>query len=238
MLQRIIDWTTADWALKLTALALAFLLWTTVRAETPNQTPLEGVEVRIVNNTADWVVVDGPNPRTVRVVFRGPTRELLRFVTQRPDIVVPIDEVTDSLDIRSLRPGWVRLPPGTPSVDVVSITPEMVRLTFDRVVTRLLPVAARFEGSLPMGFELMAAPEIDPPVVRASGAGRNLARVDSLRLPVINLRDLRGVDTLELTLDTTGTGLIISPRTVRVIMPVRPILTDTVSPIGSPRPRG
>jgi YbbR domain-containing protein len=232
--QQAIDWMTADWALKVTALALAFLLWTTVRAETPNQWALDEIEVRIVNNTADWVVADAPNPASVRVVFRGPTRELLRFVTQRPDIVVPIDEVNDSVEVLALRRSWVRLPSGTPSIDVVSISPEMVRLSFDRVATRLLPVAVRFQGALPSGFELLHEPDIEPTVVRASGAGRNLARIDSLRLPPIDMRDRRGIDTLELTIDTTGTGLIISPRTIRVVVPARPILADTVRSFGRP----
>jgi hypothetical protein len=30
---------------------------------------------------------------------------------------------------------------------------------------------------------------------------------------------------LDITIDTTGTGLILSPRTVRVIVPSRPVLT-------------
>lgn len=237
MLQRIIDWTAADWALKLTALALAFLLWTTVRAETPGQWAAEDVEVRVMNTDADWVVADPPEPRMVRVVFRGPYRELLRTVSQRPDILVPIDEVNDSTEVITLRRNWVRLPPGTPSIDVVSISPEMVRLSFDRVATRLVPVAARLDGRLPQGYEFTGEPIVDPNVVRASGAGRNLAMIDSLRLPVIDVRDLRGPDTLELSIDTAGTGLVISPRTVRVIVPVRPILTDTVTPIGPARPR-
>jgi YbbR domain-containing protein len=228
MLERIIAWTTADWALKLTALALAFLLWTTVRAEAPGQWATDDIEVRVVNNDADWVVADAPTPSVVRVVFRGPVRELLRTASQRPDIVVPVDQVNDSVEVLPLRRNWVRLPPGTAGTDVVSITPDMVRVSFDRVATRLMPVVARFEGSLPSGFEMIGPPEVEPSVVRASGAGRNLARVDTLRLPPIDLRDRRGVDTLDLTIDTVGTGLIISPRTVRVIIPVRPILTDTV----------
>jgi hypothetical protein len=71
VLQRIIDWTATDWALKLTALALAFLLWTTVQADAPGQweTPMP---VRIVNNDADWVLAEAPDPSTVRVVMRGP----------------------------------------------------------------------------------------------------------------------------------------------------------------------
>jgi YbbR domain-containing protein len=226
MLQRIIDWTATDWALKLTALALAFLLWTTVRADAPGQWSAEDIEVRVVNNDADWVLTDAPTPRGVRVVFRGPYRELLRAAADRPDIIVPVDDVNDSTEVHVLRQNWIRMPTGTPNVAIVDIQPSTVRLEFDRVATRLLPVAVPMRGDLPPGFELLGPPELDPNVVRASGAGRNLARIDTLRLPAIDLRERRGIDTLEMTIDTAGTGLIISPRTIRVIVPVRPILED------------
>jgi YbbR domain-containing protein len=226
MLQRIIDWTATDWALKLTALALAFLLWTTVRADAPGQWAAEDIEVRVVNNDADWVLTDAPTPRGVRVVFRGPYRELLRAAADRPDIIVPVDDVNDSTEVHVLRQNWIRMPTGTANVAIVDIQPSTVRLEFDRVATRLLPVAVPMRGELPSGFELLGPPELEPNVVRASGAGRNLARIDTLRLPPIDLRERRGIDTLEMTIDTAGTGLIISPRTIRVIVPVRPILDD------------
>jgi YbbR domain-containing protein len=230
MLQRIIDWTVTDWALKLTALALAFLLWTTVRADTPGQWSADDIEIRIVNNDADWVVADAPTPRAVRVVFRGPYRELLRAAADRPDIIVPVDDVNDSTEVHVLRPNWIRMPTGTPNVAIVDIQPSTVRLHFDRVSTRLLPVSAPLTGELPPGFELMRAPELEPNVVRASGAARNLGRLDTLRLAPIDLRDRRGIDTLEMTIDTTGTGVIVSPRTIQVIVPVRPILDDNPAP--------
>jgi YbbR domain-containing protein len=241
MLQRIIDWTATDWALKLTALVLAFLLWTTVQADTPGQWTADDIEVRVVNNDADWVTADPPTPRSVRVVFRGPYRELLRAASERPDIIVSVDQVTDSTEVHVLRPNWVRMPTGTPNTAVVDIQPSTVRLSFDRVATRLLPVTVSLQGEPAPGFELVGLPEVEPSVVRASGAGRNLARIDSLRLPPIDLRDRRSLDTLELTIDTTGTGLIISPRTVRVVVPIRPILADTViagTRTGAPRPGG
>jgi YbbR domain-containing protein len=223
VLQRIIDWTATDWALKLTALALAFLLWTTVRADAPGQWSADDIAIRVVNNDPDWVIAEQPAPRTARVVFRGPYRELLRAASDRPDIIVSVDDVTDSTEVHVLRANWVRMPTGTPNVTIVDIQPGMVRLHFDRVATRLLPVAAPLQGSPPAGFELAGAPELEPNVVRASGARRALARNDSLRLPPIDLRDRRGSDTLELAIDTAGTGLIISPRTIRVVVPVRPI---------------
>jgi YbbR domain-containing protein len=122
-------------------------------------------------------------------------------------------------------------------VGIVDILPSTVRLHFDRVSTRLLPVAVQLTGELPAGFELMRAIELEPNVVRASGAARNLGRVDTFRLPPIDMRDRRGIDTLELTIDTAGTGLIVSPRTIQVVVPVRPILDDN-APAAVPRPGG
>lgn len=237
MLQRVIEWTTTDWALKLIALALAFLLWTTVQADAPGQWTSEDIAVRVQNTDGDWVVAAPANPAEVTVVFRGPTRELLRAASERPTIIVPINSVGDSSEVHVLRPNWVVMPPGTESTQVVDIMPSTVRLEFDRVTTRLLPVAVQLTGEPPAGFELAGEIEIDPPAVRASGAGRNLSSIDSLRLPRIDLREHRGQDTIELTIDTAGTSLIISPRTVRVILPIRPILADTAGAGTEEQPR-
>lgn len=236
MLRRAIEWTTTDWALKLTALALAFLLWTTVRADTPGQWSTD-VPVRVANNDPDWVMAEQPEPTTVRITLRGPYRELLRAVSERPEIVVPVDRVNETNEVRPLYDHWVRLPPGTPGTRVTAVQPPSVRLVWDRIATRLIPLGVHVIGSPADGFELAGAPEIDPSVVRASGAGRNLARIDSLHLPPIDLRNRRTFDTMQVSIDTAGTGIIISPRTVRVIVPVRPILEDAGGAAATPAAR-
>jgi YbbR domain-containing protein len=226
VLRRIIDWTTRDWALKLTALALASLMWVTVRRDAP-ATWHTDVAVRVVNNDGGWVVADTPAPRIVTIRFSGPYRELLRTASAVPEVIVPIQQVDDSVEMHVLRPNWVRMPPGTDLTTILSIQPQAVRVTFDKVATRLIPVAAPTQGDPAAGYELAGAPVVEPSVVRASGAARVLARIDSLRLQPIDLSGRRTADTLELTIDTTGTGLIISPRTVRVLVPVRQAVSDT-----------
>lgn len=226
MLRRVIDWATTDWALKLTALVLAFLMWVTVRADAPGQWNAE-IAVRVDNNDGDWVVAEPPAPRVVTAVFRGPYRELLRTASDLPEVVIPVQQVNDSTEVHVLRPNWVRMPPSTDNTTVVNFQPATVQITFDHVFTRLVPVAAPLSGQLPPGYEIRGGIEIEPIMVRASGAARTLARIDSLRLPPIDLRDRRDYDTLDLTIDTTGTGLIISPRTVRVFLPVYPIMSDS-----------
>jgi YbbR domain-containing protein len=220
VLRRALDWLFNDWALKLTALALAFLLWTNVRAD--EQMQLDGqIDVRVVSTDADWLVADVA-PLTVTAVFRGPYRELLRIASERPQIQLDLDEVSDSTEVHLLRPNLVRMPPGTDRTAITDFNPTSVRITFDRVTTRLIPLAVQLRGQPRVGLRMVGAAEIEPSVVRASGAGRRLSRVDSLRLPIIDLSDRTAHDTVVVTIDTTGTGLIISPRTVRVILPLLP----------------
>ena len=227
MLRRVIDWAVNDWALKVTALVLAFLMWITVRADEPGQWSWD-VPVRVVNSDADWVVAGAPTPAEVTLYLRGPYRQLLRASSDLPEIRVPVQEVHDTVDTYDLRHNYVSLPSGTDEVAIVNIVPSMVRVSFDRVTTRIIPIAAPLLGAPPPGYQLLGDVMVEPSVVRASGAGRALARMDSVRLPPIDLRAVRTYDTLELTIDTTGTGLIVSPRTVRVFVPVGPVTNDAV----------
>lgn len=226
MLRRIIDWATTDWVLKLTALVLAFLMWVTVRADAPSQYDWE-IPVRVVNNDTEWVVSGPPAPAHVTLFLRGPYRELLRVSSNLPEIIVPIQQVNDSSEVHVLRTNWVSLPSGTDRTSVADLRPSTVRIAFDRVSARLIPVAAPLLGVPPPGFELAGDVVIEPIFVRASGGTRAMSRVDSIRLPPIDLSGVRTYDTLDLTIDTTGTGLIISPRTVRVFVPVRSTAADS-----------
>jgi hypothetical protein len=185
MLRSLIEWSTHEWALKVTSLAIAFLLWVTVRAETPDEWEAD-VPVRVVITDADWVVDGSPTPSTVKVTFRGPLRELLRTASELPQVMVPIEEVNDSLEFHELRSNWVSLPPGADNTEVVRFNPTGVRVMFDRVTRRVIPVVARVHGEVPEGYALAGPLRVDPPGVRAIGARRDLAKIDSLRLPAVD----------------------------------------------------
>lgn len=221
MLRRLLARSTNDWALKLTSFALAFLLWSTVRGDEQMQWDADDIAVRVTSTDPEWVVAE-VSPDRVSAVFRGPQRELFRAVSGRPQIILSLGDVSDSVEDHLLRRSLVQMPPGTERTEVADFRPTSIRVVFDRVSTRLIPLAVQLRGQPAAGAQLAGAPVIEPSVVRASGAGRRLSRVDSLRLPVIDLTGRSRTDTLEITIDTTGTGLIISPRTVRIILPLRP----------------
>jgi len=127
---RLRDLLARDWSLKLTALALAVLLWIAVRGGEPVRLTLPDVPVHVALHDAGWVPAAPPAPATVRVTFSGPLRELARLAVDPPRIVVPVDEVRDTVELRPLRPAWVRLDARFRRVRAETLEPAAVRLFF------------------------------------------------------------------------------------------------------------
>jgi YbbR domain-containing protein len=220
---------TENWALKLSALGLAFLLWTVVKAD--NRMAIEDIPIRVVARDADWVLASEPEPPSVAVVFTGPVRELLRVAVEKPGIIIPIDDVNDSTEVHILRTNFVSLSNGLNNTRVEEFRPSTVRLRFDRVTTRLLPLTVRLTGTPVAGFEQAGPPVIEPPSVRVSGATSRLAQMDSILLPPIDIGARTATDTQLVAIDTTGLGIIVSPRQAQVIVPIRRVPPDTLPPL-------
>jgi YbbR domain-containing protein len=213
-----------NWQLKLLALALSFLFWAALRRDQPYTYTVPNVPIQVVNNDPEWVLAGPPDPATASVTFQGTGGDLLQIAAEAPQIMIPVEEVTDSTGLQVLRAGWVQF--GQLPVRVTEIRPTTVRISFDHLGAKLLRLGFELSGAPAAGFELAGPPIIDPPAVRASGGMRRLTRLDSLTLH-LNLDNRSGVDTLEVPIDTSGTGLIVSPQRVRVIVPLRPV-ADTL----------
>lgn len=227
----VVDFFTVNWALKLTALVLAFLLWSVVKADVPERISIDNVRVRVDNRDPDWILIAPPVPQTVTIIVSGPSRELLRLAFDRPEVVVPIadGDVEDSTEVLLLRNGWVRLYGGTDNVRVEDVRPTAVQLTFDRVSTQLRPLTVTFTGSPVPGFEVSGPIHIEPPAVRVSGPSRRVAAIDSIRLPPLDLSGLSTTDTFIVAVDTTGLGVLVSPVQARVIIPVERLGADSLA---------
>jgi hypothetical protein len=233
MLKRLTATFPTNWSLKAIALALSFSLWLSVKWETLAQRTISDVNVRVVVGDNDWLMTEPPAPRSVRVVFSGPWRELAQISAQRTEVVVGIEQVRDTLERISLRPSMVSLPAGLSQTLVDEIFPSNVVLEFDRVLTRLIPVAMPLTASPPAGLELAGPVRLDPPVVRVSGPQRRVQRLDTLRLPALDLSSARFNDTISMAIDTTGLGLLVAPLTIRAIVPLRPAGIDPAPNPGS-----
>jgi YbbR domain-containing protein len=212
---------TNNWQLKLIALAVAFLLWLGIQSGRPYRYRMAHVPVRVINHDPEWVIAGDVVPATVAIDFRGSFRDLMELAKAGVAIEIPVDDVTGGSAVYSLRSSWVNLGSASRSIVIRAIRPDSVHLSFDRIATRLVTVRAVLEGDLPAGLELSGAPVLDPGIVRVSGPARRLARMDTLDLRPIDLGSLRQTETMEVMIDTTGLGVTVSPRRVRVALPVR-----------------
>lgn len=176
-----------------------------------------------------------PDPPTADITFAGPIRQLLRLGANRVSIILPVDEVSDSIGLHLLRATYVQTGESLPDTRVEAIQPGSVRLVFDVITERVVPVAARTVGSPGPGLERAGAVTTQPLVVRARGARSRIARLDSIRLAPIDLASLNGTDTITLAIDTTGLGVSVTPQNVSVIVPLRREPADTTTSGSSPR---
>lgn len=123
---------THNLSLKLASLGLALLLWVAVRADAPARIAIGGVPVEVQVSAPGWTVVEPPAPEAVTVVFSGPAYELIQLTRERPRVVIPVEEVVDTVEARPIRVGWVRVRATLERTRVEDVRPPTVRLLFRR----------------------------------------------------------------------------------------------------------
>lgn len=225
-MRRLLDAITHNWALKLSALVVALLLWSLVRAEEPFQrTEWAPVQVQVAD--PNWQLAEPPQPDSVEVTFSGPFRDLWRVGAARPRVVVPVDNVKDTTELRVLSGNMVRLQDDLGRTRVEALHPNTITLRYEPLETRAVLVRATTTGQLPPGFALETPLRVDPSVVQVRGPAARVRRLDSLDLAPIDLSRIReGVTVLPTMVDTTRVrGLVVSP--VDVSVTVRVVPADT-----------
>jgi YbbR domain-containing protein len=221
---RLLHSVSRNWQLKLTALAVAFLLWLVVQGGKPYRYRMTHVPVRVANGDGEWVMSHSPLPPSVSIDFHGRFRDLLNLSSSGIAVVIPVADVRDTVATYSIQPGWIDFGTTRDDISVGAIRPDTVRVSFDRIATRLVVLQAPLSGDVSAGFTLAGPVIIDPAVVRVSGASRRIAQMDTLRLPAVDISALAAYDTTEIMIDTTGMGVTVSPRRIRVIVPVQKVV--------------
>ncbi len=215
-MSRIPGFLTRNWQFKLSALALAVLLWTVPRFEAQSSRVLEDIPVRVQLNDPEWVLTGEPLPASIRATLSGPTRELFALGVDRPPVVVPVDRVSSPDTAVLLRYSWLRIP-GRDGVVVEDLSPGAVRLTFERISTLPISLAVRLREELPEGLSLAKPPEVTPTVVQALGASSRLEMLDSIFLRPLDLSMVRTSGTFVQMVDTAGLrGVVVSPTQAAV----------------------
>lgn len=205
---------TRNLTLKVSAFAVALLLWFSVQWESPGRHQFQEVPVRVDLSDPSWVLMGAPQPAVVSVSLQGASGDLSR--TGRPSVVIPMDEVTNGDTTVVLQSQWVRVQ-DRPGVGIENIQPASVRLTFEPVERLTVPLAFELTGLLREGLALTGSPLPSIQEVRVSGPRSRLAELDSVYFEPVDLTEIASTGTVTLAVDTTATqGLQVQPPSIQV----------------------
>lgn len=202
--------------LKLAALALAVMLWTAVRVESPVRQNVTNVPVEVELDDSEWAISGDPVPATVEVRVQGTTRDLLRLANDRPRVVIPIENVIGADSSLSIRREWVRFSEGA-GVQVEDVQPGSIRLTFERMQSVTLPFVVTSRGlpasNLALKTVLVAAPQRGT----VTGPGRLLEGQEVIPLESLDLSRISEEGVYAVRIDTLKlSGLRVDPEFVDV----------------------
>lgn len=232
MLKRIVRFFTENWALKLAAVALAILLWLAVRADAPKQAVFRNIPVAVDLRDPDWRLDGEPDPPVLNVTVVGSTPELMELASNPPRIVLPVEQVNDTTETQVVPLRWVQFPPGVNAREarVVALRPDTIRLRYERLALKTLPVKVTTTGDLPNGLALALPIQTSPATVQVRGPARALLGLDSVPLLPVELSGLRSTTNVPTRVDTAGVGgsLRYNPREVNVVLRVVPVITQPV----------
>lgn len=213
-----------NWRLKIMALALAVLLWVTIRLsdESLSRLDIPDVEVRVDQLDPDWLLRSPPSPARVEMTVAGPLGELFRVAMAEPVVVIPLDAVTEDDFVLELNADWVRnVDRG--SVEIEDFNPSSIRLLLERNRVVEIPVSVRLVGRLPDSLALVAEPQANLLFVRVRGPASAVDPLETVFLEPFDLGELTGSGRFDVPLDTVGLGGVsVNPTTATVTVEAAP----------------
>jgi YbbR domain-containing protein len=205
--RRFLRLLTDNWKLKLSAFALAMLLWVTVSADQPTtrwlQIPVE-IQVRDPNHE----LVDGPEPREVRVRFVGTWRDLWEIMVERPPLRLLLSDVAEGPQELVLDLTQVQIPRGR-GVTAVDIRPATVRVNLLQVARVDVPVRLVLQEQLDPELALAEPIQMDPAIVRVSGPAEQIGQIEEVVTRPFSLPGQATEFEFRVPIDTTGMGTLI-----------------------------
>ena len=175
----------AGW--KLLALGLSLVLWVILGHD---QEIAASVSAQVrYKNLADGLDISSGVPETVTLELRGPAQRLQHDNLGTVSVILDFSHVREpgerTFDITA---ATTNLPLG---VTFSRAIPAQIRLEFERLVTREIPIAAQYTGAPPPGYRLERA-EFQPPKLRVSGPESRVTLVTGVETDPIDLTGIVG----------------------------------------------
>jgi len=222
-----------NWRLKITALALAVMLWVTMRLtdDRTDRLTIPGVAVRVEHVHRDWFLRQPPSPAAVRMSVSGPVGDILRAAMSRPAIVIRVDSVSKEDTVLTLTHDWVTNIDRN-SVNVENFQPSTVRLLFERNQEEEIPVSVRLAGEVPDSLALVAEPRANLLFTRVRGPASQVDALETVFLEPFDLDRLTGPGRFEVPLDTAGLGgLVVNPTMATLTVEVAARRSRVLAPV-------
>jgi YbbR domain-containing protein len=197
---------THNWKLKLSAFALAMLLWITVTAD-QLATRWLPVEVEVEVRDLGFRVIDGPRPEEVEVRITGPRREFWDLAVNRPRVRLVLREASEGSNRYRLEPQFVEIPRGRErGLAAIDVRPASVTLGLERVASAAVPVHAVVREGPREGYAWVDTLEVRPSAVRISGPAERVGAIGRVATRGIDVARETGTFERTVALDTTGLG--------------------------------
>ncbi|HEY1730598.1 MAG TPA: CdaR family protein [Terriglobales bacterium] len=169
---------------KLVSLAIAMLLWWAVGRDQPIEIPMT-VPLEFQNAPPN-LEVNSNYPFEARLTLRGPERLMQSLHPSEVHAVLDLQGAGPGESTFDLTGSAIHLPR---DVKLVQVVPSQFHISFDRSVTRTVPVQPRVIGTLLSGYGITDV-TADPPTITIVGPQR---RVDAVQAAMTDPVDATGV---------------------------------------------
>lgn len=218
---RAVNWR--KFAIRILSVFMAVLLWVYVTNEqNPTNEQLLSVALQTRGSPPDNLSV-GNVPSTVSVRARGNRGQITGLADSDFKAFIDLSGVAEgqqSLPVTVIPPAGVQ---------VSHVSPPKVTVYADRIVERQIPVVAALKGNTAKGFAALE-PLLQPAAVIAKGPRRIVESINQF-VVTLNIDGATGVVEENLTINGVPEPdkVRISPKSVRVTVPVTPLPTKTVT---------
>ncbi len=245
----------SDITAKILTLVIAIFLWSYVMSDTNPiiEKPVRNVAVTYANTAAldrQGLVIMGPEEVKINVRVSGQKADMDKFLTSN---------IFAQVDLSGYSEGQVKVPvtvgilDQTSGISILSYEPKEVLFTFDRIITKEIPITVTTSGELPESYvlgEILARPqsillrgprtwvnEVDSAVALVDISGKT--NITNLSVPIKAVTDsgeeVRGVEKepgiIDMTLPVFKTSLVPVQLTTVNELPEGLSLTEiTISP--------
>jgi len=206
--EKIVSLAGSNFGLKVLALVIAVGLWLGGHRDIERavEVPVEfhniPSDLMVMDNHVDYVVLRLTGPRTLVSTIDS-------------------DDLKLSLDLKGAKSGSASYPLGSGSfniprgVSISRITPPVVQLRLEPVITRTLPVTVRFSGKPPDGFKI-AETTVLPENVAVQGPAEEVRRLASVETVPVDIEESRGGFKRKVRLSTDGKPFSFFPDQVDI----------------------